>query len=483
MLRAVSWLGQESGGGYRPKPMGSDDDDRDDAPEAEGQPREGGGPVRRRADPAPRGRGHYIQSEPRVRRGTYRLPIEAVHRIRAGHPWVYRDTLGDRPLRGTPGEIVDLSTQEGTFVARGILDPEGPIAVRVIGRDPGELFDSEAILRRVRAAADLRSTLLPVRRSDKDTAPAEPLTGYRVLHTEGDFVPGITVDRYGDFLVVHVFSPSLEIHLPAVADALMAVHKPAGIYVQRRFRPLGGDGPREPAELFRGAVAPVEIVVEESGLRFAVDVTAPLGTGLFLDLRRGREAVQARARGRRVLNLFSYTGAFSVHAAKGGATEVVSVDLSPKAHARARHNLELSGLPETGHEFITGDVMAVLSRMADRKRRFDAIVLDPPAFSHVKDKDRDRERDSRERTFSVQRDYRDVVRAALSVMAPGGLLFCAANAARFTVEELGSAIGDGASMAGRYIRTIESAGLPPDFPVPPGFPEGNYLKFLTCAVV
>lgn len=409
--------------------------------------------------------------EPRIRRGSIRLPSEVAWRLRAGHPWVYRDTLGGRPLREAAGDVLELHEAEGNFIARGVYDPEGPIAVRIITRDPGEAIDAQAVLRRVRAAELLRTSLLTVPPAGSPRRDA-PLNAYRVLHGEGDFLPGVTVDRYADFLVIHLFSAALEPLLAALCDALEEVYAPRSIYVQKRYRPLGGDGPREPAELLRGPAAPVEIEVHEHGLRFGVDVTAPLGTGLFPDLRLGRQAVAARARGRRVLNLFSYTGALSMAAAAGGASEVVSVDLSPKAHARARRNLQHSGLPESGHEFIAGDVMSVMVRMTERRRLFDMIIIDPPAFAQ-----------NRGQTFSAQRDYRELVAAALHLCDSGALLCCASNAARFSLEEMMTEIGIGSGRAARHVRVVEQLGLPPDFPVPAGFPEGHYLKFLTCAVI
>lgn len=400
-----------------------------------------------------------------------RLPDEAAIKLRAGHPWVYRESLGGRPLREAPGELVDLIDQDAAFVGRGYYDPEGVIAVRVLSRDPDEAIDAEAFARRISAARRLREALLfpgPAGAQDQ----AEGLTAYRVLHGEGDFLPGITVDRYADFLVAHVYTAALEPHLPAIYDALQAAHAPRGIYMQRRYRPLGGEGAREPAELVRGAVAPVEIEVQEGGLRFGVDVTAPLGTGLFPDLRLGRQQVRALAAGRRVMNLFSYTGAISLYAAQGRAREVVSIDLSAKAHARTRRNLQLSGLSEDGHEFITGDAFPIMARMAERRRGFDLVVADPPAFSQ-----------SRGHAFAVQKDYRDLVAAALPLCAPGALLVCASNASRFSRQDMETAIGEASWQARRHVRIVGEAGLPPDFPVPAGFSEGHYLKVLTCAVI
>lgn len=409
--------------------------------------------------------------EPRVRRGSIRLPSEIAWRLRAGHPWVYRDTLGGRPLREVAGDVLELHAAEGNFIARGIYDPEGPIAVRIVTRDPGEAIDAQAVRRRVQAAEALRTSLLGVPPGGAVGGDG-PLNAYRVLHGEGDFLPGVTVDRYGDFLVVHLFSAALEPLLTALCDALEEVYTPRSIYVQKRYRPQSGDGPREPAELVRGPAAPVEIEVHEHGLRLGVDVTAPLGTGLFPDLRLGRLAVTKRSRGRRVLNLFSYTGALSLAAAAGGAAEVVSVDLSPKAHARARRNLQYSGLSEAGHEFIAGDAMSVMVRMTERRRLFDMIIIDPPAFAQ-----------NRGQTFSAQRDYRELVAAALPLCDAGALLCCASNAARFSLEEMMTELGIGSGRAARHVRVVEQLGLPADFPVPAGFPEGNYLKFLTCAVI
>ena len=420
------------------------------------RPEETPAPPRRRANTTT-----FVAPPPRLRKGSVRLPYDAARRLAAGHPWVFRDTIG-RPLSSDSGDVVDLYEQDGGFIARGIYDAEGPIAVRAFTRDPDEIIDTAALQRRVRAAARLRKSLLPT----------DELTAYRLIHGEGDFLPGITVDRYADHLVMHVFSASLTKLSEQLIPVLQEVHTPKSIYVQRRYRPLGGEGPREPAELAWGEVAPVEIEVREGSLRFGVDVTAPLGTGLFPDLRNGRIAVAARAKGRRVLNLFSYTGALSLAAAAGGAREVVSVDLSAKAHARARRNLQLSGMNEELHEFIAADALTVMARMADRKRLFDMVIIDPPAFAH-----------SRDRSFSVERDYRELVEMALRVSDSGALLCCAANAHRFSLDALIAEIGEGASRARRLVRVVEQHGLPADFPLPAGFTDGNYLKFLVCSVV
>lgn len=390
-----------------------------------------------------------------VRRGTVRLPEDVAAKVRAGHPWVYREALGGRPLAAPSGEVVELVGPSGDFVARGIFDPDAIIAIRVVTRDPGERVGPELVARRVADAARLRRRFVP---ADVDA--------FRILNAESDGVPAITADRYADYLVVHVFSPAAARFTDAVLDVLEAEFQPKAIYTQRRFKSLGGEAPRA-AELVRGAAAPVELEVREGPLRFWVDVTAPLSTGLFLDLRQGRRAVAAWSAGRRVLNLFSYTGAISVWAQHGGATEVVAVDVAAKAHARARRNFTLNGFDAEKPEHIVGDAFKVLARFAERRRRFDLIVLDPPAFGTA----------GRGQVFSAAQDYRDLVQAALGALEPGGLVAAASSTHKIAPEEFDRMLADGAARAGTGLRIIERAWLPPDFCVSPGFPEGNYLKF------
>jgi 23S rRNA (cytosine1962-C5)-methyltransferase len=382
--------------------------------------------------------------------------------VRIGHPWVFRDALGGRPLREGAGEVVDIVDPSGNFVARGLHDPDAPIAVRVVTRDRAETFDAAAIQRRVEAAARMRA----------GRPELQSLDTLRLVNGDSEGLPGVTVDRYGDFLVVHLVSAAWEPWCPALYDALEAVHHPLGIYEQRRFRPLSGEAPRGPAELRRGAVAPVEIVAREGDFRFGVDVTAPVSTGLFPDLREGRSAVMRHAAGRRVLNLFSYTGAISVYAARGGAKEIVNVDLAAKAHARSRHNFGLNGLEPEMVEYVAGDAFTALFAFAERKRTFDAVVIDPPSFSQAKG-----------RTFATQKDYGELVAECLAVLPPGGVLFAVANTVKLSVEDHDRAIADGATRAHADLRIVERVGLPADFPVAPGFAEGNYLKFAVAVRV
>jgi len=401
-----------------------------------------------------------------VRAGSYRLPDDVVRRLRSGHPWVFREALASRVIGEPTGAVVDLMAANGGFVARGYVDQDHPVAIRVLSRDPAEPVHAGAgtIAKRFQRAVQLRWLLL---------GPNAP-NAVRLFAGENEGLPGVTVDRYADFVVVQWYSAGAMPWRDELLDAITESIHPRGIYEQKRLRPLGGQAPAEPAARARGEEAPLEVVVEEDGCRFAVDVTAPLGVGFFPDMRLGRDSVTRRAAERRVLNLFSYTGAFSVRATRAGATEVVAVDTSAKAHARARRNYELSGLDPARMEQVTGEASKMLERFSSRGRRFDIVICDPPTFAHGQGPGR---------TFSAASDLAELAGAAGAVLEPGGLLAFASNAVKLSAAEVDKAMAEGAALRGFELRIIERQGLPPDFPVHPGFPEGNYLKFVLAVRV
>jgi 23S rRNA (cytosine1962-C5)-methyltransferase len=397
---------------------------------------------------------------PIVRKNTVRLSADVAHRIRAGHPWVYREALGPRPITPDPGTTIDLVDPDGDVVGRGLYDADSAIAVRVFVRRAEAAIDAELIATRVKAAVALRGKLLDLGK----------LGATRMINGESDGLPGIAVDRYANYLVVQLFTGAVTGLRDALYDALEAELAPAAIYEQRRYKSLGGEAPRQAAaELVRGAAAPVELEVSEDDLKFMVDVTAPLSTGLFADLREGRRAVRQWAAGRRVLNLFSYTGAISLYAHAGGATEVCAVDVAAKAHARARRNFAASGFDPEKPEHVVGDTFKVLARFVERKRTFDMVVLDPPAFASAAARGG--------KPWSAVRDYADLITASLDVLAPGGLLVAASSTHKMSAQEFELALADGALGAGTRLQIVDRRSLPPDFPTVPGFPEGNYLKF------
>jgi len=373
---------------------------------------------------------------------------------------VFRDALGRRSdATEEAGQIVSLSDPEGRFVGAGYFEPDGAVAVKMLTLDPECKPGPALYAQRATEAVALRRRIL-----------GDNTTAYRVINGEGDGLPGLTVDRYGDYLVAQLFSLAATFMAESVYPVLRELLGSRGVYEQQRLRPTAGEK-RAGAELMLGKAAPVEVEVTEHERRFWVDPSAPLGVGLFPDLREARHWLGQRCSGLRVLNAFSYTGAFSVHAACGGA-EVTAVDRSAKAHAWSRKNLKLNGLdPETSCRHMTADATVALSKLAVEGARFDVAILDPPSFSH-----------GSKGSFSSARDYTELLHQTLPLVVKGGLVLAVSNTARLSDEEFARALGKGGGWAGRELRTIRKFCLPPDFPVPPAFAEGNYLKAYLLAV-
>ena len=412
---------------------------------------------------APARRGGPRSNAPIVRKNTVRLSPDVAHRVRLGHPWVYREALGARPIIAEPGTSIDLIDNDGEFVGRGLYEGDGSIAIRVFTRHPDRAIDRELVRQRV-------ATAVALRKSHLDWNALEHL---RVINAESDGLPGVVVERYGAYLVVQLLSSSLVKLRDALYDALVAELSPKAIYEQRRYRPLSGEAPKQAAaELVRGEAAPVEFAVREDDMTFWVDVTSPLSTGLFADLREGRRAVRQWAKGRRVLNLFAYTGAISVYAQAGGATEVCAVDVAAKVHARARKNFTASGFDAEKAEHIVGDAFKVLAKFKERSRKFDLVVIDPPAFASAAARGG--------KPWSAVRDYAELVAACLDVTEPGGLLVAASSTHKIDAAEFDAALAEGADAAGTSLQVIDRRSLPVDFPTVPGFTEGNYLKFVVA---
>ncbi|MBK8261797.1 MAG: class I SAM-dependent rRNA methyltransferase [Nannocystis sp.] len=405
----------------------------------------GGGAPRRRVSGPPR---------PTLRGPTVRVPMLVARLLRAGHPWVFRSAIRRGPEELAEGEKVAVIDEDGYPVGVGLVEREGAIAVRMLGAGIDLQWDPAEMRRRVQAAQALRVGL---------GAPAAA----RLIHGEADGFPGIAVDRLGDFLLIYKYARLAETYLDALVPILAEELMPegGGIYMQDRIRSVVPDDRRPPAFHLAGKAAPPEVIVDEDGLKFHVDVTAPVSPGLFLDLREGRRLLEAWAKDRSVLNLFSYTGAFGLRALRGGARAVTNVDAAARSHARCRQNLASSGMEPEACEAVNGDVFKHLERFRQRGRVFDLVVVDPPPFSNVKGA-----------MFSALRDWGHLVAGIAPVVAPGGLVLAICNAVRLTEEEFLLAIAEGAAGVGRRARLIAECGLPPDFPVLPAFIEGRYLK-------
>lgn len=383
--------------------------------------------------------------------------------LRAGHPWVFRKALEHVP-RIPAGSVVDL-TENGKFVARGYFDPHSAIAVRVLTRDSRDTVDSGFITRRVRRALAERQALIDL--TDTDS--------YRLIHGEGDGLPGVVVDLYAGWAVMKLYSAGLTPYRPLIVEALKAgIPGLKGIVGRDEVArdDVEEDEGRGSGRMLYGPDAPEQIAIRERGVTFMVDVWRGQKTGFFLDQRENRHLIRRLAKGRDVLNCFSFSGGFSVNAALGGANSVFSVDLDPEAIALARENFTRNGLPAEKHDFLAADVFTVIQSFKDEGRTFDLIILDPPAFAK-----------SQRAVQAAVDGYASLNRQALGILRPGGLLATASCSARVTHDEFMGAVREAGFKAGVDLALVEERYQPPDHPVRLQFPEGKYLKFYVLQAV
>ncbi len=387
---------------------------------------------------------------------------ETERMLRLGHPWVLADGFTAKWPKAEAGDLADLINARGESLGTAMLDPKSRVVARLLDRQRITL-NTQWLMDRFRAA-------------DRARAWSEfgDTTAWRIANAEGDGLPGLCVDRYGEYLLVQYYTRAWEPHLPPLVDALVRLYRPTGLYA--KFRPqdtrkLEVDQQAR-GRLLDGQAAPVGgFTVREHGLIFKVDLVEDMHTGLFPDQRDNRLAFRKRAAGNSVLNLFAYTGAFSVAAAAGGATRVTSVDAAGRYLERARDNFNLNEIDPDRHEFINGDCFAELQSLADAGRQFDIVLMDPPSFSTT-----------RKSRMTATGGTAELVRLSMQLLPPGGLLVCSSNLRKMTLPDYLKELRKGALAAGRSLQVIEIAGQGPDFPFSVTFPEGHYLKYVVGVV-
>lgn len=377
------------------------------------------------------------------------LPDSLATSLASGHPWVYRDHVGR--FSAPSGAVVQV--RSGSFSAYGIWDCESAIALRIYSTvcPPDDAW----LEARVREAWDLRE---PLR--------ATGVTGYRLVFGEADSLPGIVVDLYHQFAVVVTYSKSLGSMAARLAPIISKVTGCQGVV--RRSKTDAGVS----LQLLSGEMPPDVIEIEECGMRLLARSRAGQKTGLFFDHRENRRYVREQARGRRVLNLYAYTGGFSVAAALGGAVAVTSVDIAAPAIEDCVDNFRRNGLSDFPHRALARDVVSFLEEEKKAGVKYDLVVCDPPSFAK-----------NRTQLRAAEKAYRRVMSEALGVVEPGGL-FCAASCtSQVGPEAFRRAINDAARKARVRFQVIRDIGQPSDHPVLIGHDEGRYLKFVAGRVM
>jgi 23S rRNA (cytosine1962-C5)-methyltransferase len=370
------------------------------------------------------------------------------------HPWVFSGAIDEIDDGFTAGDIVKVFDADGRFLGMGYINPRSQIAVRMLAFD--DISINEGFFeKRIRHAVWLRQALA-----------VSGTNVYRVIHSEGDFLPGLIVDRYGDYLVIQFQTAGMERWKDVIVPILAKEIPVRGIFERNDSEWREWEGLEKRVGRLTGEEPPDFVEVCENGLKFVVDIHGGQKTGFFIDQRDNRKLIGELSRGRRVLNCFAYTGGFTVYAARGEAAGTVSVEISEPAVNTAKVNLERNGLAGDQHVFVCGDVFEYLH---ESRQEFDLIVLDPPAFCKNK-----------HQVLAASRGYKDINLFALKRLAPGGLLFTASCSSYMTPDLFQKIIFGAAKDARRDLRILGKTSHPGDHPINIYHPEGEYLKGLLC---
>jgi 23S rRNA (cytosine1962-C5)-methyltransferase len=372
------------------------------------------------------------------------------------HPWVFAGAI--EAVEGEPGDgdVVDVVSHAGHFVARGLYNSQSKIRVRLYSWAADVPLDDAFFRDRLAAALRLRESILKL---------SGPGRACRLVFSEGDGLSGCTVDRYDRWLVVQFTALAMARRRDLIADLLEEMLQPEGIYL-RTERGVGQmEGLELQDRLLRGWVPAEPVTIEENGLRFLVHLTEGQKTGFYLDQRDNRRAVASLSAGRRVLDGFCYSGGFGLQAARAGAREVIGVDASEPALALARENARINGLERVS--FVREGVFPFLDRLDQAGERFGMVILDPPKFA--------RKRDAVDEAL---RGYRRLQTLGLRLLEPDGIFVTCCCSGLITMTMLEELLSQVAAEVRRDVQILDWRGQAPDHPVAVACPETSYLKCL-----
>lgn len=372
-----------------------------------------------------------------------------------GHPWVYANAVGGIEGDVVPGDVVTLVDHDGRFIGRGLYNPRSQIPVRLLTR-ADESIDASFFRRRIAAARALRARV---------GLPSPRTTAYRLVNSEGDHLPGLVVDIYGDAAVVQITTLGMAERRAMIFDALEAELQVTTIFEVAAQSYAELEGFAATSRIARGH-SRASVACLEDGLALEVEPLAGQKTGMFIDQRDNRIRVGALARGARVLDCYAYAGGFSMQAARAGATSVTAVDSSARAVARIEAHAQANSLTVTA---VEADVFRFLETATPGG--YDLVVLDPPKFARA-----------RKDVEAARKGYQRLNALGITALAPGGVLVTCSCSQNVDEAELERIVAAGAKQASREIRVLERHGAGPDHPLPAGFTEGQYLKVLFCSV-
>ena len=378
-------------------------------------------------------------------------------RVANGHPWIFANEVNKVEGEPAPGDIVEVYTADNKFVGKGYINAQSQILVRLLTRNKNEIIDESFFFLRIQNAWNYRQKI-----------------GYsencRLIFGEADFMPALIIDKFNDYFVIQTLSYGMEVWKDAIVKALHAIFSPKGIY-ERNDVPVRELEGLKQQKGFLSEPFDTNIIINENGLKFYVDIENGQKTGYFLDQQDNRRTIQQISKDADVLGAFTYTGTFEIHAAHYGAKSVLGLDISEKAVAQANRNAELNGV-EKICTFQAVNAFDVLKQWGKDGRQYDMVMLDPPAFTK-----------SREQIPKALSGYKEINLRGMKLVKPGGFLVTSSCTNLVQPEMFLQTIHAAAKDAKRVLRQVTFQAQASDHPIIWGIENTNYLKFLIVQVL
>ncbi|SFC66355.1 class I SAM-dependent methyltransferase [Pseudoalteromonas denitrificans] len=381
--------------------------------------------------------------------------------LKRKHPWIF--SKGIKKIKGKPGlgDTVEIQDSNGNYLATAAYSPHSQIRARIWTFDKNETIDQAFFEKRIRRALFAR----------EDAIKQGGLTGFRLIAAESDSIPGVTIDKFDNYLVGQFLSAGAERHKGDIVQALRNVFPDCNIYERSDVEVRKKEGLEPITGVLWGVEPPEVVVIEENGLKIEVNIKSGHKTGFYLDQRDSRAALERFVKDKTVLNCFCYTGTFGLYALRGGCESVTNVDVSQPALDTAKRNVELNELDLNKANFEKQDVFKLLRQYRDEGKKFDTIVMDPPKFA-----------DNKAQLTGACRGYKDINMIAMQILKPGGTLLTFSCSGLMEQNLFQKVVADAALDANRDVLFMERLNQAADHPIAGFYPEGFYLKGLICKV-
>ncbi|MGF1721061.1 class I SAM-dependent methyltransferase [Vibrio kyushuensis] len=383
--------------------------------------------------------------------------------LRRKHPWVF--SRGIQRVEGDPqsGETVDVYANDGKWLAKAAYSPTSQIRARVWSFEKRDI-DKAFFVEKIQQAQLLRDDIIE----------RDGLTGYRLIAAESDSLPGITIDKFQNYLVCQLLSAGAEHNKSILVEALLECFPECNIYERSDVAVRKKEGLEQTVGVLHGDTPPESVIIEENGVKISVDIINGHKTGFYLDQRDSRQQSMKYVKDKDVLNCFSYTGGFGLYALKGGAKRVINADVSQPALDTAKYNAEINefDISKKRAVFLNADVFKLLREYRDQGTKFDVIVMDPPKFVS-----------SKNNLTSGANGYKDINMLAMQILKPGGTLLTYSCSGLMGADLFQKVIADAALDAGRSVKFVERFEQAADHLIDTAYPEGFYLKGFACKVL